>query len=71
MIVNIFHGVVVGVVLQPILSPGEQGLGVFFCNSKQIQICRFFFFPCDGGGVKCYPGCVCMRDGEKVKRVHT
>lgn len=70
MIVNIFHGVVVGVVLQPILSPGEQGLGVFFVTQSRFRYVDYFF-SCDGGGVKCYPGCVCMRDGEKVKRVHT
>lgn len=44
MIVNIFHGVVVGVVLQPILSPGEQGLGVFFVTQSRFRYVDFFFF---------------------------
>lgn len=45
MIVNIFHGIVLGVVLQPILSPGEQGLGIF--SPTQSRYVDFFF--CDGG----------------------
>lgn len=41
MIVNIFHGIVLGVVLQPILSPGEQGLGIF--SPTQSRYVDFFF----------------------------
>lgn len=69
MIVSIFHGVVLSVVLQTILSPGEQGLGIFFffCNSKQIQICRLFFFA-DGGGSGVSQD-VCVHAGERV--LHT
>lgn len=61
MIANIFHGVAP----ELIASPGEQGLGIFFCNSKQIQICILLF--CDGGGSSVIQG-VClarMRGGGK------
>lgn len=60
MIANIFHGVTP----EPIAPPGEQGLGILFCNSKQIQICILLF--CDGGGSSVVQGvCVArMRDGR-------
>lgn len=47
MIVNIFHGVVLSVVLQPILSPGERGLGIFVQLKSNSDVQVFFF---SGGG---------------------
>lgn len=59
MIVNIFHGIVLGVVLQPILSPGEQGLGIF--SPTQSRYVDFFFSVMEVGQVL-FRMCVCMHE---------
>lgn len=70
MIVNIFHGVVLSVVLQPILSPGEQGLGIF-CNSKQIQICRLFSSETEVGSSVIQDASARLHEGQKGREVCT
>ncbi len=69
MMVNIFHAVVLSVLLQLILTSGEQGLGIFFfCNSKQIQICILFFLWAMQVGQVLFRMCVCMH--KDVAHVH-
>lgn len=58
---DILHGVVLSVVLQPILSPGEHGLGhVFFVTRSRFRCWSFFSIAV---------GCMCMHERQEETKV--
>lgn len=67
MIVNIFHGVVLSVVLQFILSPSEQGLGTFFVTPSRFRYVDFF--PVMEVGQVLFRVYVCMHERQRETEV--